>query len=251
MIKFEACYPVQATLYMSGRFEELNNVYPISIQGKKDVFSEELFLNGEQGYKFIQSLVSQETDHISLYEFVIDDHYRLVERFTVNNSGFIKVITQLSETTQKDFLSFIFKLNGVLLFGEMSTGEAFITRDDICCEFAHNLLPNYQPNYSATWMEGEPFINHFFMYKKEPNSTFSLNQSVALGGKPHSRKTGNANFYLMKALPRFDEEAYITSNDDLSKIEPFEKEFVLALVKSLEQADNVTHRIMYSVAEEN
>jgi hypothetical protein len=245
MMKFEACYPIQAELYLKGRFETLQEVQPYQIKGKRDILGKEEVYNGMEGYTFLQSLIQNDHDIISLYEYTIHNN-QLIERFRINDSGIFHVTSELTDVKKEKFLAFIFKLHGVLLYGEFDTGKVFCSRDEVCCEFAHRILPNHQPSFSATWIGDEPFINHFFMYKKEDSTQYPLDRSLALGGEPLGRETSKANFYLMKVIPRYNNEAYIQAHDDMETIQEFEAEMVRAIEDALSKSEDTSYRVYYS-----
>jgi hypothetical protein len=242
---FEACYPMQSSLYFNSRFQ-LEGLKPHQIT-VSEPFNRKLTFPYKDGLKLIQEQYLPNCQIISMYSFEITTDNILIEKFDLRNAHF-KVYTQLDESDIITFFHYIFPLQGVLLFGNFDSKEHFLVRDEVCCKFAHEIYPKHT-DFLATWWEDEPYINHFFVFPKSERE--HIHHFVAIGGNPLDFAYGEKNnttatFYLMKGIRRNHEKAYIKETDNMQQIEEFEKEIVKQTIEGIEK-EGIDYQIYYSV----
>ncbi|WP_121616823.1 hypothetical protein [Virgibacillus halodenitrificans] len=242
--KFEPAFPISPELYLNSRFQ-LKGLTTFEIQ---------LSLNGEHKYNFEEGLEvlrqheEKKNQMISMYNFKVTDDNTLIESFYMEGLVHFQISTKVEDIAP--FFNYIFPLFGVLLYGEFDSNEHFLSRDDVCCKFGHEIYPKHT-EFSATWWDDNPFINHFFVFPKKEWENKNVKNIVAIGGEPlefgyDNIQNTSANFYLMKQIPRHGTKAYIQSTDDLKNIEVYEKEIIQSTINGLKR-EGVNFQTYYSV----
>lgn len=240
--KFESAYPLEAEVYFQNRFKN-EGLTPFKVT-KCEVAKSEIEYELEQGLELIKK--AQKNDPlIHLYHFEISEENVLTETLFMDDWTRFQLHTSLDDI--ESFFHIIFPMMGVLLYGTIDKGKRFITRDDVCCEFAHEVYPKHT-ELKATWWDDEPYINHFFAFH---SSKYPIdNDCVAIGGEPlgrGSKAKTSATFYLMKAITRNGKEAYIKASDDMKTVYPFEQDIVKQTIEGLKKQSVLTHEIIYQV----
>lgn len=232
--KFSSAFPIDSKLYFNSRFQLKEFIpFEIKVHDKKH-----MVCTFEEGLELIRSY-QEEGQLIHFYHFHVTDNNTLIETFHMKDIVKFQISTKVEDMIS--FFNYIFPLFGVLLYGQLDSKEHFLVRDDVCCKFAHEIYPKHT-DLSATWWDEKPYINHFFVFPKKERENRDINHVVAIGGEPlefgyDDIKNTAANFYLMKYIPRYGEEAYIMPTDDMRKVEEFEKNIVLATLEGIKKEE--------------
>lgn len=236
---FESCYPIQADLFLNQRY--LKEQLPNSIFERKQGHIDYTLIHNEN---FIDELKNKCKESLIQYQFQIQDN-QLEEKVSISpnenkfpNNNFYanyKLNTHFnSEFEKQHFLNTVYQLFGIIVYGEIENHEEYISRDDVCVHLS-SILKEDNNIYNITWSEGNPFINHFFMYE-ENKKALELPHLIAVGGKP-IKKTNKANFYFMKALDDWDNSAYINKShiNDFAILTNEEKKMISQFANAVEK----------------
>lgn len=195
-MNFEPCYPVEAPLFLKVRFEnELSNFIPTQIK-----------YSDKDGTIHMLKDSLQDPDNIVIYQFNIKKSL-LTEILYIENTKSqevgirLELKTPFQTTNAEDvFTRNMIKLFGIVIYGTFSSNEELIARDSVCTMLKQEMNDD---KYDINWTEGYPYINYFFMKKKD-SSPF-----LAVGAGLIDNYT--ASFYMMLSIP-WEKKAIITED---------------------------------------
>ncbi|KQN96818.1 hypothetical protein [Paenibacillus sp. Leaf72] len=235
-MSFESCYPIEVSYYSEFR---IGLVSPHVVMEIK---------NGNYHVIPDVSLTELLQPHLSIdmYSFLICEDVLLEQLYL--GSVCIHLYSRFKNDEKEEFISKMFSLFHVVLYGDINMPEDVIARDDFCVQLKDTL--KISEPFTISFDDG---INHFFL--RGSSNDWIDNDYLALGGGPSTifglkkSRSPRSNLYLMKAMKDWSSQKAILNRDSwlaMSKVTDQEMDIASFIKEQLRQSQlqyNIYHTI--------